>query len=127
MRHFVILLALLFSNQLFAQQADSSGKKVQVSILEKFDPMEQIKKLEGYNLRARKIIVPAGVTIAEHSHTTRPGIVYVESGEIIEFRGEKSRLLKKGDSVIEDAHTTHSYKNTGNTECVLIAFDIPKN
>jgi len=104
----------------------ASTQKVKVIELEKFDPEKQVTSLVGYNLRARKIIVPAGVSIGEHAHDTRPGIVYVESGEIIEYRGDSSRLLKAGDSLVEDATTVHGYKNISNKNCVLIAFDLPK-
>ena len=110
--------------QTIAQDTQQVAKRITVTQLEKFDPVKQIP-LAGYQLRARKIVVPAGMSIAEHAHKTRPGIVYVESGEIIEYRGEESRLLKKGDSVVEDVTTLHAYKNASDAECVLIAFDVP--
>jgi quercetin dioxygenase-like cupin family protein len=110
--------------QVKADTTKNTIKKIVVTELEKFDPAEQVP-LQGYHLRARKIIVPAGMSIAEHEHKLRPGIVYVESGEIIEYRGTNSQLLKKGDSVIEDASTVHAYKNISDKDCVLIAFDIP--
>ena len=127
----MIVLILLFSSQVMAQQSDQQQdlprKKIQVTELEKFDPEAQINTLSGYQMRGRKIIVPAGVSIAKHGHKTRPGIVYVESGEVVEYRGDKSRLLKAGDSLVEDYSTVHSYKNVSGTDCVLIAFDIPSN
>ena len=100
--------------------------KLEVSELQKFDLSQQVKGLQGYDIRARRIIVPAGGTIAEHEHSARPGIVYVLSGEITEYRGNKTSQLKAGDSVAEDAKTVHAYKNTCNQPCVLIAFDIPQ-
>ncbi len=124
---FISLMALSFNS--FAEPEIESSQKADktmiVTELQKFNPETQIPALKGYNLRARKIIVPAGVSIAEHAHDTRPGVVYVESGEIVEYRGETSRLLKAGDSLIEDATTVHSYKNLSDKDCVVIAFDLP--
>jgi quercetin dioxygenase-like cupin family protein len=100
--------------------------KLNVSELQKFSLGKQIDGLTGYDIRARHIVVPPGGTIAEHEHSTRPGIVYVLTGEIIEYRGNQSKRLKPGDSIVEDAGTVHAYKNDGQVECLLIAFDIPK-
>ena len=101
--------------------------EIQVKPLERFSAVQQIAGLRGYDLRARRIVVPAGGKIAEHHHKTRPGIVYVLRGEITEYRGEQARLLKAGDTVIEDVNTVHAYENTGAIPCELIAFDIPES
>ncbi|MDH5434957.1 MAG: cupin domain-containing protein [Gammaproteobacteria bacterium] len=106
-----------------AAQLQMTG--VSVTPLESFELKHQVPSMEGYNIRTRKIVVEAGGTIGEHHHKIRPGIVYVESGEIVEYRGKNSRLLKPGDSLVEDATTVHSYKNTSDKPCVLIAFDLP--
>ncbi len=82
-------------------------------------------QLEDYDIRARVITVAPGGSIAEHEHSKRAGIVYVQSGSIVEFRGAMKRTLNPGDSVVEDVNTVHAYLNTGNQDCVLIAFDIP--
>ncbi len=121
---FIVIIALV-SLQALAQSNKSNDKKLIVTELERFELVHQVKAMDGYNIRARKIIVPAGASIPEHAHDKRAGIVYVESGEVIEYRGEKSRRLSAGDSLVEDATTVHSYKNTSENECVLIAFDLP--
>jgi quercetin dioxygenase-like cupin family protein len=54
-------------------------------------------------------------------------MVYVISGEIVEYRNDKVRTLKSGDSIIEDFNTVHAYENKSNQDCILIAFDIPKS
>ncbi|MDG1226030.1 MAG: cupin domain-containing protein [Burkholderiales bacterium] len=129
----ISLLAFSFSS-LVAKEKDVKTLSQQVAVtskldvaeLQKFGLNQQIKGLQGYDIRARRIIVPAGGTIAEHGHASRPGIVYVVSGEITEYRGNKTAHLKTGDSVVEDAMTVHAYKNTSKQPCVLIAFDIPQ-
>ena len=117
-----IVLLLVLSWPFYLQ---SQTMPLEVSQLERFSPYQQIPGLKGYDIRARKIVVPPGGVIPEHAHETRPGIVYVLSGEIIEYRGEQTALLKTGDSVIEDINTVHAYKNISDKPCVLIAFDVP--
>lgn len=116
------IAALAYSNISYAQSTPS----MEVNKLERFPLVHQVPAMAGYDIRARRIIVPAGVKIEQHEHSQRPGIVYVESGSIVEFRGEKARLLKAGDSLVEDQFTVHSYENQTTTDCVLIAFDLPK-
>ena len=129
----VSLLALSFPTAVAKEKEVSTlsqqiavTSKLEVAELQKFGLSAQIKGLQGYDIRARRIIVPAGGTIAEHEHASRPGIVYVLSGEITEYRGNKTFHLKAGDSVVEDAQTVHAYKNISKQPCVLIAFDIPQ-
>ena len=119
------ILLLSCALPLFAFAGTAETLTPQVEPLQRFSAEAQISGLEGYDLRARKIVVPAGGKIPEHGHKTRPGIVYVQSGEIIEFRSSQPRLLKAGDSVIEDVNTVHGYENVSTQACVLIAFDIP--
>jgi len=123
----ILAIVLTCSLQTVANPANQPQTKAKISVteLEKFDPNAQVPSLKGYQLRARKIVVPAGESIAEHAHETRPGIVYIESGEIMEYRGEIALLLKAGDSIIEDFATVHAYKNISDQDCVLIAFDLP--
>jgi quercetin dioxygenase-like cupin family protein len=126
---FIIMSAMVsFYSAVNAEKMPTKG--LIVTELEKFSLAKQIPQINSgkhsYNIRARKIIIPAGVSIAKHEHSNRPGIAYVQSGEIIEYRGSQSRLLKAGDSLREDFTTIHSYKNISNEDCVVIAFDIPK-
>jgi quercetin dioxygenase-like cupin family protein len=117
------LVGLSFYAQ--AQQPPAVDPNIKSSQLERFSLVKQVPAMKGYDFRARRIVVAAGGVISQHSHINRPGMVYVESGTIIEYRGEKSRTLVKGDTLIEDASTVHSYKNTSEADCVLIAFDLP--
>ena len=120
MKKTVLLIVALWP--MFLQ---SQTNALDVTQLERFSPHEQVPGLNGYDIRARKIVVPPGGEIPEHGHKTRPGIVYVQSGEITEYRNGKAALLKASDSVIEDVNTVHAYKNTSSKACVLIAFDVP--
>jgi len=87
----------------------------------------QIELMKGYDVRARRISFDAGGATAEHSHATRPGIVYVEKGEIIEYRNGKKRMFKQGDTWIETADTMHWVKNASETEtAAIIMIDLPE-
>jgi len=122
----IMILFHSFFNLRLAMAEKMPTKGLIVTELEKFNLIKQLPQLKGYNIRARKIIIPAGVSIAKHAHSERPGIAYVQSGEIIEYRGSESHLLKAGDSLREDFTTVHSYKNASDKDCVVIAFDISK-
>ncbi len=119
-----VFLAWVFV--LKASGTKAINPSVSVKKLQEFDPSKQIDALQGYSARGRKITVPAGGSIPQHEHSKRPGIVYVVSGEIMEYRGNNVRKLVAGDSLKEDFTTLHSFKNISNSACVLIAFDIPK-
>jgi quercetin dioxygenase-like cupin family protein len=120
----LLSLGLITSLSISAQPGD-----INTQLLEQFSLEKQIPILKGYNVRARRIVVPAGASIDKHAHSTRAGIVYVESGEIVEYRHagnkKKSRRLKTGETLIEDASTVHSYLNDSDKNCVLVAFDLP--
>jgi len=86
----------------------------------------QIEVMKGYDVRARRISFAAGGATAEHSHASRPGIVYVEKGEIIEYRNGEKRTFKKGDTWIETADTNHWVKNASmSEEAAIIMIDLP--
>jgi len=123
-----ISLAIVFISVIFGKSAlaNNSLPDINVAELERFALAEQIPNMAGFDIRARKFVIPANTKIVEHAHNVRPGIVYVQSGEITEYRGSLARVLKAGDSLVEDAQTVHSYHNQSTKECVLIAFDLPE-
>jgi len=131
----IAFTSLFFTNGIMAKEKfhrklvsmKPINSSVSVKPLQRFDPSKQIEGLKGYIARGRQISIPAGGSIPQHEHSKRPGIVYVVSGEIMEYRGKNVRKLVAGDSLKEDFTTVHSFKNIGNQTCVLIAFDIPQD
>lgn len=86
----------------------------------------QINLFQDYDIRARRIIFAPGATVAPHSHAERPGIVYVESGVVVESRNGRKRKFKEGDTWIEKASTNHWVKNPSKKkEAVIIVIDLP--
>ncbi len=81
-----------------------------------------------YNLRARRVILIPGATVAPHSHAERPGFVYVERGLVIESRNGRKRRFREGDTWLESASTNHWVRNPRKVkEAVLIIVDLPQN
>ena len=83
--------------------------------------------MTGFDIRARKIIVPTGSKIKVHEHSKTPGIVYIAQGNITEIRNNKKRQLATGDMIVEDVDTIHAWENNSDNDCILIAFDLPKS
>ena len=121
-RFWVLGIAILGLHSIFASEL--AAQTVESNQLASFNISKQVPISGDYHARGREITVPAGATIPEHAHSNRPGIVYVISGEITEFRGEKTRVLRAGDTLTEQIDTVHRFVNHGQDECVLLAFDI---
>ena len=90
--------------------------------LEQFSLPLQVSS--GYELRARRIVFAPGGTVVEHAHAERPGIVYVLQGSMTEHRGDSARLVKAGETWVEDAGTVHWLENTSNAPCVFVSVDL---
>lgn len=81
-----------------------------------------------YNLRARRVILLPGATVAPHSHAERPGFVYVERGVVIESRNGRARRFREGDTWLETETTNHWVRNPSRVkEAVIIIVDLPIN
>ncbi len=72
--------------------------------------------LGDYDLRARVVGIAPGGAIHNHPHAGRPGIVQVTKGTVIEYRGDRARTLKVGDSWFENSDTTHWFRNPSSAE-----------
>jgi quercetin dioxygenase-like cupin family protein len=117
------LLPALVAAPVVAEQKPEKTQGLEESRLQQF-PLSQIAP--GRDLRTRRIVFAPGGTVAEHSHSDRPGIVYVLEGSMTEHRGGKAREVKAGDTWIEDASTLHWLANTTDKPCVFLAVDLVK-
>jgi quercetin dioxygenase-like cupin family protein len=97
---------------------------LEVTPLELHALSAQIPAMKGYELRARRIVIEPGGTIAEHSHADRPGVVYILEGSMTEHRGDTARVVKSGDTWTEALDTVHWMENTSGKPCVIIAVDL---
>ncbi len=120
-----ILTAPALAGDLQKIKEPTETKGVSLSVLQKNALEAQIPAMNGYELRGRRITFEAGASFTKHNHATRPGFVFVESGEIIENRNGKSQKFKAGDSWIEDAKTDHWLRNVSDASAVIIMVDLP--
>jgi len=80
--------------------------------------------LKGYKLLLRKITINPGGQIARHSHSSSPGVVYVESGTWIEGRESGETHYSAGEAFVEDKDTIHWFYNRGDEPAAAYVCDI---
>ena len=112
------------SSVVSAQNRPAKTQGLEDARLQQFSLPTQVSP--GHELRARRIVFAPGGTVAEHSHAERPGIVYVLEGSMIEHRGEAVRIVKAGDTWVEDANTVHWLENSSDTPCIFLSVDVIK-
>jgi quercetin dioxygenase-like cupin family protein len=76
--------------------------------------------------RTRRLDIEVGGVVPWHSHSDRPAMIYVVSGEVTEYASTCAVPIvhKAGEVTAEKAPTQHWWKNTGKTPAVLISVDL---
>ncbi len=76
--------------------------------------------------RLRKLVVQPGGIVPWHSHGNRPALIYIISGEIVEYSSKCAVPIvhKAGDSTPETHMTSHWWKNLGKQTVVLLSADL---
>ena len=76
--------------------------------------------------RARQLEVKPGGIVPWHSHGDRPAMIYVVSGEIVEYASTCAVPIehRAGEVTAERAPTSHWWQNTGTVPAVLISVDL---
>ena len=82
--------------------------------------------LPGRLFRLRQLEMKPGGIVPWHSHNERPAMIYVVSGEVVEYASNCAAPIthKAGDVAPEKNGTSHWWKNTGSTPAVLISVDL---
>ncbi len=92
------------------------------------DSMSRQLGLNGHIMQLREITLEPGGAIAQHSHATRPGVVYTASGSWVEGRAngeiEYPAGKDKGSTLVEDADTDHWFFNDGSVPAKVLVCDI---
>ena len=83
-------------------------------------------KANGHTFRLRKLVIQPGGIVPWHSHNERPALIYIVSGEIIEYASNclVPIVHKAGDVAPEANGTSHWWQNTGKVPSKLISVDI---
>jgi quercetin dioxygenase-like cupin family protein len=76
--------------------------------------------------RLRQLDIQPGGIVPWHSHDNRPAMIYIVSGEIVEYASNCGVPIvhKAGDVAAEKKGTSHWWQNNGSTPVVLISVDL---
>ena len=82
--------------------------------------------VEGRLFRLRELNVEPGGIVPWHSHNQRPAMIYIVSGEVLEYASNCAVPIvhKAGDVAPEKNGTSHWWQNTGKVPSKLISVDI---
>jgi quercetin dioxygenase-like cupin family protein len=82
--------------------------------------------LQGRLFRLRQLEMKPGGIVPWHSHNERPAMIYIVSGEVVEYASSCAVPIvhRAGDVAPEKNGTSHWWKNTGSTTAVLISVDL---
>jgi quercetin dioxygenase-like cupin family protein len=102
------------------------GKDVVDAVLTSLDLGEEKVGLRGYQLRLRRLVVQPGGEVPVHSHENRPALIYIESGEMTEFKNICAVPIvhKAGQATPEDHRVVHWWRNTGKVPAVILSADV---
>ena len=83
-------------------------------------------RLRGHQLRLRRLVVQPGGEVPVHSHENRPALIYIESGEMTEFKNTCAVpiLHRAGEATPEDHRVVHWWRNTGRVPAVVLSADV---
>jgi quercetin dioxygenase-like cupin family protein len=82
--------------------------------------------IKGRQFRLRQLDMQPGAVVPWHSHNERPAMIYIVSGEVVEYASNCAVPIthKAGDVAPEKSGTSHWWKNLTNTPAVLISVDL---
>ncbi|WP_298835477.1 cupin domain-containing protein [uncultured Piscinibacter sp.] len=82
--------------------------------------------IKGRQFRLRQLDIQPGGVVPWHSHNERPAMIYIVSGEVVEYASSCAVPIvhRAGDVAPEKNGTSHWWKNTGGTPAVLISVDL---
>jgi quercetin dioxygenase-like cupin family protein len=82
--------------------------------------------IQGRQFRLRQLDMAPGGIVPWHSHNERPAMIYIVSGEVVEYASSCAVPIvhKAGDVAPEKNGTSHWWKNTGSATAVLISVDL---
>ena len=82
--------------------------------------------VNGRLFRLRQLDMKPGAIVPWHSHGNRPAMIYIVSGEVVEYASNCAVPIthKAGDVAPEKSGTSHWWANNGSTTAVLISVDL---
>ena len=96
------------------------------TVLGKVDLGDEAVKLEGRELRIRRLVIEPGGVVPWHSHAERPALIMTMWGTVVEHRSNcEVPIVHRAGDVAEEHHgVAHWWKNESDSTVILIAADI---
>ena len=93
------------------------------------DLSKEPANIKGRLFRLRELQMQPGGIVPWHSHNERPAMIYIVSGEVVEYASSCAVPIthKAGDVAPEKNGTSHWWKNVGDSTAVLISVDLFPN
>ena len=114
--------------------ADGQGQKMSTAaakdvtdvVRASTDLSKEPAAVNGRLLRLRQLDMKPGAIVPWHSHGNRPAMIYIVSGEVIEYASNCAVPIthKAGDVAPEKSGTSHWWQNNGSATAVLISVDL---
>jgi quercetin dioxygenase-like cupin family protein len=140
-RNLFIAAALAVSGAAFAGEcpadkrvADGQGQKpgatapvgVTDVVRASTDLSREPARIDGRQFRLRQLEIQPGGIVPWHSHDDRPAMIYIVSGEVVEYASSCTVPIvhRAGDIAPEKSGTSHWWKNLGGVPAVLISVDL---
>jgi quercetin dioxygenase-like cupin family protein len=108
------------------KQGPSMPKDVTDVVRYSTDLSKEPLALQGRQFRLRQLEMKPGGIVPWHSHNDRPAMIYIVSGEVVEYASNCAVPIthRSGDVAAERNGTSHWWQNTGTKPAVLISVDL---
>jgi quercetin dioxygenase-like cupin family protein len=108
------------------KMSTAAAKGVKDVVRSTTDLSKEPAQINGRLFRLRQLDIEPGGIVPWHSHSNRPAMIYIVSGEVIEYASNCSVPIvhKTGDVAPEKNGTQHWWENKTNTPVVLISVDL---
>lgn len=108
------------------QMSTAAAKGVKDVVRSTTDLSKEPAAINGRQFRLRQLDIEAGGVVPWHSHANRPAMIYIVSGEIIEYASNCAVPIvhKAGDVAPEKNGTQHWWQNNTSAPVVLISVDL---
>ena len=90
------------------------------------DLAKEPANVQGRLFRLRELNIEPGGIVPWHSHNERPAMIYIVSGEIVEYASNCAVPIvhKAGDVAPEKSGTSHWWQNHGKVPSKLMSVDL---
>ena len=108
------------------KMSTAAAKGVTDNVRGSIDLSKEPAAVNGRLLRIRQLDIQPGGIVPWHSHGNRPAMIYIVSGEVVEYASNCAAPImhKAGDVAPEKNGTQHWWQNTGTSPVVLISVDL---